>query len=138
MTLEELTLWRKKWDSFPNTFTDIDGPFTSLALASDVMITDGVSFIAEYPLVTRKSVIFWEKPDHWEFSPLGKIAADTTHTVSSMGQVVSGLELAKAGKLAPKEQEINALIKAVRPGKTSAATAIVSLVLDDYASDKGD
>jgi hypothetical protein len=87
-------------------------------------------------LVTRKSVIFWEKPDHWEFSPLGKIAADTTHTVSSIEQVVSGLELAKAGKLAPKEQEINALIKAVRPGKTSAATAIVSLVLNDYASDK--
>ncbi len=138
MTPEELTQWRMKWDSLPNTFTDIDGPFTSLALASDVMITDGVSFIAEYPLVTRKSVIFWEKPDHWEFSPLGKIAADTTHTVSSMEQVVSGLELAKAGKLAPKVQEIDTLIKAVRPGKTSAATAIVSLVLDDYASDKGD
>jgi CDP-glycerol glycerophosphotransferase (TagB/SpsB family) len=138
MSSEELTDWRLKWDLLPNTFTDIDGPFTSLALASDVMITDGVSFIAEYPLVTRKSVIFWEKPDHWEFSPLGKIAAATTHTVSSMAQVTEALELAKAGTLAPKVQEIDALIKAVRPGKTSAATAIVSLVLGDYTSDKGD
>jgi len=33
-------------------------------------------------------------------------------------------------------QEIDALIKAVRPGKTSAATAIVSLVLGDYSSHK--
>ena len=133
MTAEELSAWRMKWDSLPNTFTDIDGPFTSLALASDVMITDGVSFIAEYPLVTRKSVIFWEKPEHWEFSPLGKIAAQTAHLAVTFEQVVHSLELAQAGELIPKELEIEALIKAVRPGKTSAATAIVGLVLEDYA-----
>ena len=135
MTPEELSDWRNQWDSLPNTFTDIDGPFTSLALASDVIITDGVSFIAEYPLVTRKSVIFWEKPGHWEFSPLGKVAAKTTHLAVTFEQVVDALELAEVGKLTPKEQEISALIKAVRPGKTSAATAIVGLVLEDYASD---
>jgi hypothetical protein len=134
MTAEELTLWRASWDALPNTFTDIDGAFTSLALASDAMITDGVSFIAEYPLVTHKSVIFWEKPDHWKFSPLGKIAKETAHSVSSMEDVSQLLELVKIGKLPAKDTEIQALIKAVRPGKTSAATAIVSLVLGDYAS----
>jgi CDP-glycerol glycerophosphotransferase (TagB/SpsB family) len=134
MTPEELSDWRMKWDSLPNTFTDVDGPFTSLALASDAMITDGVSFIAEYPLVTNKSVIFWEKPEHWEFSPLGKIAAETAHVASSMEDVVRALELTQAGKLMPKEAEIKALIKAVRPGKTTAAKAIVDLVLGDYTS----
>lgn len=138
MTPEDLAEWRLKWDSLPNTFTDIDGPFTSLALASDVMITDGVSFIAEYPLVTRKSVIFWEKPEHWEFSPLGKVAELTAHKATSFTEVLSFLELAEKGSLEPKEQEIEALIKAVRPGKTSAATAIVQLVLGDYSATKGE
>ena len=136
MTPEELTLWRASWDALPNTFTDIDGAFTSLALASDAMITDGVSFIAEYPLVTHKSVIFWEKLDHWKFSPLGKIAKETAHSVSSMEDVSQLLELVKTGKLPAKDTEIEALIKAVRPVMTTAAKAIVRLVLDDYAIKK--
>jgi hypothetical protein len=35
-----------------------------------------------------------------------------------------------------KTVEIQALINAVRPGEQSAATAIVSLVLEDYNSNK--
>jgi hypothetical protein len=133
MTPEELASWRASWDALPNTFTDIDGLFTSLALASDAMITDGVSFIAEYPLVTHKSVIFWEKADHWKFSPLGKIAQETAHTVSSMAEVIQALELTRSGKLSSKQAEVDVLIKAVRPVKTTAAKAIVSLVLNDYS-----
>jgi CDP-glycerol glycerophosphotransferase (TagB/SpsB family) len=136
MTPEELSHWREKWEELPNTFTDVDGPFTSLALASDAMITDGVSFIAEYPLVTNKPAIFWEKPEHWEFSPLGKIAQESSITVSSMDGVIESIEQVKVGKLPAKQPEIDALLKAVRPGKTSAAKAIVSLVLEDYAIKK--
>lgn len=130
----ELSDWRDSWDALPNTFTDLDGPFTSLALASDAMITDGVSFIAEYPLVTNKSAIFWEKPEHWEFSLLGDIAKQSTHVASSMEDVVTYLGLIQSGKLMPKEAEIKALIKEVRPGKTTAANTIVDLVLGDYTS----
>jgi CDP-glycerol glycerophosphotransferase (TagB/SpsB family) len=131
MTLEGLASWRDSWDALPNTFTDIDCLFTSLALASDAMITDGVSFIAEYPLVTQRSVIFWEKPDHWKFSPLGNIAKATAHTVSSVDEVIHSVELAKTGKLPDRALEIEDLIKAVRPVRSTAAKAIVELVLKD-------
>jgi len=136
MTPEELSDWRSSWDALPNTFTDVDGPFTSLALASDAMITDGVSFIAEYPLVTSKPVIYWEKSGHWEFSPLGKIAQETANTVTSMDEVIQSIEQVIEGILPAKQAEIEALIKAVRPAKTSAAEAIVSLVLGDYGTNK--
>jgi hypothetical protein len=101
------------------------------------MITDGVSFIAEYPLVTNKPVIFWEKPEHWEFSPLGKIAKETANTVTSMDEVIQSIEQVIAGTLPAKQVEIEALIKAVRPTKTSAADAIVGLVLDDFGTSQG-
>jgi hypothetical protein len=132
MSQEELDLWRLSWDALPNTYTDIDDPFTSLALASDAMVTDGVSFIAEYPLVTRKSVIFWEKGDHWEFSPLGETAKKTSHTVSSFEQVQSTIELVRAGNIQDKTEEIEELIRAVRPSQHSAANEIVGLVLSDF------
>jgi hypothetical protein len=96
------------------------------------MVTDGVSFIAEYPLVARKSVIFWEKGDHWEFSPLGETAKKTSHTVSSFEQVQSTIELVRAGNIQDKTEEIEELIRAVRPSQHSAANEIVGLVLSDF------
>jgi hypothetical protein len=81
-------------------------------------------------------VIFWEKQEHWTFSPLGKIAQETAHTVSSIEEVIQLLGLVKTGELPTKDTEIEALIKAVRPVMTTAAKAIVGLVLDDYAIKK--
>jgi hypothetical protein len=132
MTAEDLKVWREDWDALPNTFTDIDGPFTSLALASDALMTDGVSFIAEYPLVTRKPAIFWEKPGHWEFSNLGVIAEQSSIVVSSMAEVEDALDLVKNDSLPSRQVEIEALVKAVRPSKKSAANSIVELVIKDY------
>ncbi len=132
MTAEDLKSWREAWDALPNTFTDIDGPFTSLALASDALITDGVSFIAEYPLVTKKPAIFWEKPGHWEFSNLGDIAEQSSVVVSSMAEVEDVLDLVKNDSLPNRQAEIDALVKAVRPSKKSAANSIVDLVIKDY------
>jgi hypothetical protein len=133
MTADELKLWRESWDLLPNTFTDIDGPFTSLALASDSLITDGVSFIAEYPLVTNKPAIFWKKPDHWEFSNLGKIAESSSVIVSDISEVELALEQVSEGTLPNREVEIKELVRAVRPSKASAASSIVALVLKDHS-----
>ena len=134
MSVDELESWQECWAALPNTFTDNEGPFTSLALASDAMITDGVSFIAEYPLVTRKPAIFWAKPGHWEFSRLGKIAQASALTVTSIKEVIEAIDKARQGLLPAKAEEVAALIKAVRPGQSSAATSIVSLVIKDYES----
>jgi CDP-glycerol glycerophosphotransferase (TagB/SpsB family) len=133
MTADELKIWRESWDLLPNTFTDIDGPFTSLALASDALITDGVSFIAEYPLVTGKPAIFWKKPEHWEFSNLGKIAESSSVIVSSMTEVEQALQLVSQEKLPQREVEIKELVRSVRPSKASAASSIVDLVLKDHS-----
>ena len=133
MTADELQIWRESWDLLPNTFTDVDGPFTSLALASDALITDGVSFIAEYPLVTNKPAIFWKKPDHWEFSYLGKIAESSSVIVSAISEVEQALEQVSEGTLPRREVEIKELVRAVRPSKTSAASSIVALVLKDHS-----
>jgi hypothetical protein len=85
-------------------------------------------------LVTRRPVIFWEKQGHWEFSALGKLARESSHTANTAEQVFAAIELARTGNLPAKTEQIQALINAVRPGGQSAATAIVGLVIDDYNS----
>ena len=133
MTQEEVDHWRSQWDALPNTFTDLGAPLTSLMLASDALLTDGVSFIAEYPLVTGNPAIFWEKPEHWEFSPLGNIAAASTVTVHTMAEVERAIEQAASGTLPDRTKEIQALVAAVRPQPATAAHTIIELVAKDYS-----
>ena len=133
MTQEEVVHWRNQWDALPNTFTDLGAPQTSLMLASDALLTDGVSFIAEYPLVTGKPAIFWEKPEHWEFSPLGNIAAASTVTVHTMAEVEEAISQAVSGTLPGRAEQIQALLAAVRPQPATAAHTIIELVAKDYS-----
>ena len=133
MTQDEVDHWRSQWDSLPNTFTDLGAPLTSLLLASDALVTDGVSFIAEYPLVTGKPAIFWEKPEHWKFSPLGNIAVASTVTVHKMAEVEQAIAHAQAGTLPDRTEEIQQLVAAVRPQPATAAHTIIELVAKDYS-----
>lgn len=133
MTQDEVDDWRSRWDSLPNTHTDLGAPLTSLLLASDALVTDGVSFLAEYPLVTGKPAIFWEKSEHWDFSPLGKIAAATTVTVHTMAEVEQAIAQAQAGTLPDRAAQIQELVNAVRPQPASAAQTIIELVAKDYS-----
>ena len=133
MTQEEVDDWRARWDALPNTFTDLGAPLTSILLGSDALVTDGVSFLAEYPLVTGKPAIFWEKSVHWDFSALGNIAAASTVTVHTMAEVEGAIAQAQAGTLPDRSTEIAALVKAVRPQPASAAQTIIELVAKDYS-----
>ena len=133
MTQEEVDDWRSRWDALPNTFTDIGAPLTSILLGSDALVTDGVSFLAEYPLVTGKPAIFWEKSEHWDFSPLGNIAAASTVTVHTLPEVERAISQAQTGTLPDRSKEIGALVKAVRPQPASAAQTIIELVAKDFS-----
>ena len=133
MTQEEVDDWRARWDALPNTFTDLGAPLTSILLGSDALVTDGVSFLAEYPLVTGKPAIFWEKSVHWDFSALGNIAAASTVTVHTMAEVEGAIAQAQAGTLPDRSTEIAALVKAVRPQPASAAQTIIELVAKDFS-----
>lgn len=133
MTQQEVDHWRASWDALPNTFTDLGSPQTALFLASDALLTDGVSFLAEYPLVTGKPAIFWEKPGHWDFSPLGKIASASTVTVHSMAEVEEELLHAQSGVLPDRSQQVQALKSAVRPQPASSAQTIIELVAKDFS-----
>ncbi len=132
MTPNEVEFWQARWNALPNTYTDVDIALPAILLASDVLVTDGVSFLVEYPLVTGKPCIFWEKPDHWEFSRLGHMAAEASIRVESFSEVVAAIALATRGQLPSREEAITALFEEVRPYPTESAQVIVELVAADF------
>jgi len=125
MTPNEVVDWRRRWNALPNTGLDETSSFTSLMLGCDALFTDGISFIAEFPFVTKRPAIFWEKPDHWAFTPLGELAAATSIRVADFAGFESELKKAIEWGLPSRRSEIDALFAAASPYPGKAAEKIV-------------
>jgi CDP-glycerol glycerophosphotransferase (TagB/SpsB family) len=119
LTVDELSSWRAAWDELPNTYVDEDGSYAELFLATDVLVTDGISFLGEYPLVTGKPTIFYENEGHWEFSSTGKLAAATSVKVKTFEELKELLAVARESGLPDRSEQIQKLIEASSPYQVS-------------------
>jgi CDP-glycerol glycerophosphotransferase (TagB/SpsB family) len=134
LTVEELSSWRAAWDALPNTYVDEDGSYAELFLATDVLLTDGISFLGEYPLVTGKPAIFFENADHWKFSPTGEIAAASSIRVKTFAELTEMIEKAKNNSLPSREIEIQKLVQASSPHPGESASRIIEIVYEDFVN----
>ena len=132
MTRIELDSWLKAWNELPNTGIDLDGDIASLFSSSDYFVTDGISFIGEYPLATGKPGIFMEKSNHWPLSPLGKIAAEANLRVNGFAAFESALKRAIDEGLPDYSRPISTLRQAAQPFPGQAAAKIIEVVFDDF------
>jgi CDP-glycerol glycerophosphotransferase (TagB/SpsB family) len=137
LTSSELDLWRNDWDLLPNTFVDEDGSYAELFLATDVLVTDGISFLGEYPLITKKPTIFFENKDHWKLTVIGELAAAASVKVSTFSELEDAISSARANGLPDKTKEIEQLAKASSPYPGEAAKRILEQVYLDFAGPNG-
>jgi CDP-glycerol glycerophosphotransferase (TagB/SpsB family) len=134
LTETELSSWRKSWGELSNTWVDEEGSYAGLFLATDVLVTDGISFLGEYPLVTGKPAIFFENADHWKFSATGKIAAASSIRVKTFEELTEMIEKAKSNSLPSRENEIQKLVEASSPHPGESASRIIEIVYEDFVS----
>ena len=131
MTEEQLSNWKAAWSALPNTAIDASSSYASLMLATDLMFTDGISFLVEYPLVTGRSPVFYEKPNHWAFNPLGEKAAAASIRVESFAEFESTLNKAIEWGLPSRSIEIERLFSSAVPFAGQSADRILSIVQAD-------
>lgn len=137
LTNSELTSWRRSWDKLANTHVDEDGSYAELFLATDILVTDGISFLGEYPLVTGKPSIFFENEGHWQFTPTGEMAADASIRVTSFTELESTVRQARDHGLPDQSLQIQKLIYASSPYPGQSAKKIVEQVFLDFAGPDG-
>jgi hypothetical protein len=131
-TEEELNLWLREWNSLPNTAIDSEGDIAPLFAAADVFVTDGISFLGEYPLATGKPAIFFENDSHWPWSPIGKIAARANIHVQTFQEFEDVFQDIAEHGLPDLSGEITALQSAAQPYPGQAAQKIVEVVRHDF------
>jgi hypothetical protein len=130
----DLDAWLAAWDALPNTSIDsISGP-AELFVGCDVLLTDGISFLAEYPLVTGKPSVFIENQGHWEFSELGELAAQASVRLNSFAEFIAGFDFILEAGLPDRSAEIAALREASSPYPGESAARIIEIVAADQSA----
>ncbi|VWB73856.1 CDP-glycerol glycerophosphotransferase family protein [Burkholderia lata] len=97
------------WAEMPNTVTIQDSSYAELFAASDCLITDGISFIAEYQLF-EKPLIFIDSGRHAAFNEIGAAALDGVHSVTSIDDARAAVEALKRGDLPSKSAQQRAFV----------------------------
>jgi hypothetical protein len=77
--------WMREWAALPNTTVLSESDYGPTLAASDLMVTDGLSMLVEYQLLT-KPVIFFERPGHRPFNALGEQIVRGVHTVHAVDE----------------------------------------------------
>jgi len=134
LSKKQMDDWLEDWKDLTNTAIHTDGSYAELFKACDLLVTDGISFIGEYPLVTGKPTVFLENPGHWDFSPLGQIAAAANIRLTNFDGFETLFEQIRTDGLPDYSEEIALLRKAASPYPGQAASRIVDLVADDFAA----
>ena len=122
---ERLDVFLDSWGKLPNTTIDMDWDYLKLFEWSDLLVTDGISFLAEYPL-TRKNLIFIENKHHLPFNINGKICVDCAHIAKSFEEISQFIFDVIDLKLLPKNDQINKLIDHL-----SLVDNVAQLIVDD-------
>jgi hypothetical protein len=127
-----LEYWLVAWNSLPNTAIDADGDVAHLFAAADLLLTDGISFLGEYPLATKKPGIFIEKPGHWKFSPLGEVSAAANIRVNNFAEFVMTFESIERSGMPNFDKQIETLRQASIPYPGESAKRIIQTVVADH------
>jgi len=127
-----LNEWLSQWNALPNTAIDGDDDVALLFGAADLMVTDGISFLGEYPLATNKPGIFFENPGHWALSDLGELAASANIRVKNFDEFEAAFENVLENGLSDFSKQISALRTVAQPYPGDAANRIIEVLKSDY------
>ena len=126
MTQAALDDWLARWSALPNAKVEVGESAAESFASADYLLTDGISFLAEWPLAKGVPALFMENPGHWPFTEIGTLAAAANIVVNEVSEL-DGLLTA----LPERSAEIAALRAAAMPNAGQTAARIVEAVAQD-------
>ena len=128
----ELDDWLFAWNALPNTSIETGGDIATLFKSCDLLLSDGISFIGEYPLVANRPGVFLENGHHWQFSPIGEIAVDANWRIQAFAEFADRFDEIRKRGLGDYSAQIERLRQAASPHPGEAATRIISVIAADF------
>ncbi|MDR0950656.1 MAG: hypothetical protein LBM13_03375 [Candidatus Ancillula sp.] len=111
----EFKTWLSDFENLPNTIIQNGEAYESLFQASDVLLTDGISWLAQYQIAGKekgKPILYLERPDHCPFNRCGEVAIQGVQRIGcSKDNVEQAFENIKNELLDLSQGEISASIQ---------------------------
>jgi hypothetical protein len=124
MTQAEVDLFLNEWEALPNTAIDDKANCAYTFGASDVLVTDGVSFLAEY-IPTNKPLIFLDSGVQTGLTELGAESRSVAYSVSDVAAAQDFVAKLRADGHDPHAAARAAMISKLMPSPGGAAQAIL-------------
>jgi hypothetical protein len=132
ITNPDYSSFLETWAALPNCAV-CEGNYGELFEASDLMLTDGVSFLTEYHLFA-KPIIFFDSGVHARFNQLGRLAEAAAHRVESFEEMRKAALTYKDGKAWPFEKERQDPLAVLMPRQEPASRIILDSIADGIFS----
>lgn len=127
-----LEAWIEDWKALPNAAIDHETDIAELFASADIFVTDGISFLGEYPIATGKPAIYYDKAEHWPWSPLGGLASAANIHVRDFDGFIEVFTAIVSDGMPDYSAEIDTLRDAAQPYPGQAAEKIIEVVIADY------
>jgi hypothetical protein len=124
----DLQDWLRRWRALPNTSVDSESTTAELFSKADNLLTDGISYLVEWPMAKGDACIFLENPGHWKFTAIGEQAALSSIRIESIDEL--DLAFMLLGMKAPVVSKLRA---AALPFPGETASRIVEIVASDIS-----
>lgn len=134
MSQQVIDDFRTDWSALPNCSLEL-GTYARLFAASDMMVTDGLSFFTEYPIF-EKPLVFFDSERHVPMNALGDKALACAHRVTSFATMKAAVEDYAKGAVWPYEAERKALLDILFPGGGKPVDIILDAIAEGFVVDR--
>ena len=135
MSRVELDDWLARWNALPNTSVEVGESAAESFAAADYLITDGISFLAEWPLAKNVPAIFMENSAHWPFTEVGEMCGAIAVKTPQVDGLDAALMEARA-QGADAGSEFHANLRALRDVVLPAAGQTAARIIEAIAADE--
>lgn len=123
---QEFQSFIDEWSALPNATIVEGGDYGPLMVGSDIMLTEGVSFLAEYMLFWEKPLIFLRNKKHAKFNIVGEMIEKAAYVVDDVNGIKKLLRKISSSKNDSKKMLRKKVFKELMPFENGAAKRVVS------------
>lgn len=127
--------WLSDWATLPNTGMLSETDYGPTLAASDLMVTDGLSMLVEYQILT-KPVIFFERKGHRPFNAIGEQVIRGVHTVHTVDEARGLADTFLGGEPDPLRHHQRDNVR-VLFGVDDSVTRILAVLREEIARERG-
>ena len=128
---EQFDAFMAAWNALGNTAVQTGGDYAPLMSASDAMLTDGISFLAEYPLFD-KPLVWLDSGRHAKLNLMGERAVEANYKVQSVAEAIAILERCRDLNDDPMKERREAVRRYLMPFPGEAADRVLQCIRDRF------